>query len=68
MNSIFEKSRKIEIGDRVICQDNGVIGKVVKFSMLTRFVEKTEIKTDDGAYYEAPTSCFAKTILNNKAQ
>ena len=66
MNSIFEKSRKIEIGDRVICQDNGVIGKVVKFSMLTRFVEKTEIKTDDGTHYEAPTSCFAKTILNNK--
>lgn len=53
--------RLFEIGDRVVCNDSGVIGKVLKFYKPTACDEQTLIKTDDGREYHAPTSTWIKT-------
>lgn len=55
--------RKFDIGDRVICTDSGVIGKVLKFYNPTACEEQTLVKTDDGREYHAPTRTWIKDMI-----
>lgn len=50
--------RRINIGDRVICTESGVIGIVTKFYIPTASEEQRMVDTDDGRQYHAPTRCW----------
>lgn len=54
-------NRNFDIGDRVICKESGVIGKVLKFYTPTSCEEQTMIETDDNRQYHAPTRTWKKT-------
>lgn len=47
--------RKINIGEKAICSESGVVGKVIKFYYPTACEEQTMVETDDGRKYHAPT-------------
>lgn len=53
-------NRKFELGDLVICETSGVIGKAIKFYIPTACAEQTMVLTDDGRKYHAPTSEWRK--------
>ncbi len=54
-------SRRIEIGDRVICSESGVIGRVLKFYTPTSCEEQTMVEVDEGIEYHAPTRTWNRT-------
>jgi hypothetical protein len=49
------KNRSFNIGDRVICIDTYIVGKVIKFYYPTASEEQTMVETSDGRQYHAPT-------------
>lgn len=53
--------RDFEIGDRIICNESGVIGKAIKFYTPTSCSEQTMVLCDDGRKYHAPTNTWSKT-------
>lgn len=53
-------NRKIGLGDLVICEESGVVGKAIKFYTPTSCAEQTMVVTDDGRKYHAPTSAWRK--------
>lgn len=46
--------RRINIGDKVICNESGVIGRVIRFYIPTACEEQTMVVTEDGRRYHAP--------------
>ena len=54
-------NRQFEIGDRVVCKESGVIGKILRFYVPTACDEQTLVLTDDGRQYHAPTNAWVKT-------
>jgi hypothetical protein len=52
--------RKFDIGDRVICLQSGVVGKVFGFYTPTACAEQTKVLTDDERIYHAPTNEWIK--------
>lgn len=52
--------REFDIGDRVICNESGVVGKVIKFYTPTSCEEQTMVLCDDRRRYHAPTSTWRK--------
>ena len=54
-------NRRFEVGDRVICSESGVIGKVLRFYKPTACDEQTLVQTDDGRQYHAPTNTWSRT-------
>lgn len=59
-----EKMRRINIGDRVMCIDSGVVGTVVRFYVPTACSEQTLVMTDDSRLYHAPTELWDHYILD----
>lgn len=51
-------NRSINIGDKVICTESGVIGLVKRFYKPTACEEQTVVKTEDCREYHAPTSTW----------
>jgi hypothetical protein len=47
--------RKINIGQKVICSESGVVGTVLRFYTPTSCEEQTVVETGDGREYHAPT-------------
>lgn len=54
------KSRDFGIGDMIICESTGVIGKVIRFYFPTACEEQTMVQTWDGRKYHAPTREWKK--------
>lgn len=52
--------RKFDIGDKVICSENGIAGTVLKFYVPTSCAEQTMVLTVGGRQYHAPTSTWDK--------
>ena len=52
--------RDFEIGDMIIYESTGVIGKAIRFYFPTACEEQTMVRTQDGRKYHAPTSTWRK--------
>jgi len=52
--------RDFEIGDMIICESTGVIGKAIRFYFPTACEEQTMVRTRDGRKYHAPTRMWRK--------
>lgn len=53
-------NRRFNIGDRIICDETGVVGKCIKFYIPTACEEQTMVLTDDRRQYHAPTRMWRK--------
>lgn len=52
--------RDFDIGDKIICRESGVVGKVIKFYTPTSCAEQTMVVTNGGRKYHAPTMLWNK--------
>lgn len=50
--------RDIEVDQKVICTESGVVGRVLRFYKPTACEEQTMVMTEDGREYHAPTSTW----------
>lgn len=49
------RNRLVNIGDKAICSESGVVGTVIRFYTPTSCEEQTLVKTKDNKQYHAPT-------------
>ena len=52
--------RGFEIGDKIICEESGVVGICTYFYVPTACEEQTMVETLDGRFYHAPTRMWKK--------
>jgi len=51
----FKEEKDIKYGDWVICNESGVVGRIINFYTPTSCEEQIMVKTRDGHRYHAPT-------------
>ncbi len=52
--------RGFKIGDKIICEESGVVGICTYFYVPTACEEQTMVETLDGRFYHAPTRMWKK--------
>lgn len=52
--------RGFKIGEKIICEESGVVGICTKFYVPTACEEQTMVETGDGRFYHAPTRTWKR--------